>query len=280
MKKVKVCYTVKDNIGDSINPLIIEKIMGVKIEWADPYHCQTSGIGSGLPRYFMDTKKKYIRPSGIKKSLKGLVYRDPLQIWSAGFIRHNNQKESAIRKNTYVASVRGELSKKRLENALGIKLDITTGDGGLLAELLIKEKYHKKYHLGIIPHIREIGEKKYDEMVDTHPNSVIIDVRDEPMEFLKIISQCECVISSSLHGLIIADSFYIPNQQATLTNKLSGDGFKFEDYYSSFGLLANAIDLNVTKSVDTERLIARYQISKEMVDKKKDEIRASFFTYI
>jgi len=280
MKTVKVCYSIRDNIGDSINPLIIEKVLGVKIEWADPLNCQTSGIGSGLSRYFINSKKRYTTYSGLKKAVGGIIHNNPLQIWSAGFISHNHQKESAIRRNTNVASVRGELSKKRLEKALGKKLDIPTGDGGLLAEMLLTEKSNKKYRLGIIPHIREIGEKKYNEIYDKHPKSIIIDVRTAPNEFLKLISKCECVISSSLHGLIISDSFYIPNQQVVLTNKLKGDGFKFEDYYSSFGLTAKALDLNTVNEINIDEIISSYQISEAMTDRKKEEIATSFFKYI
>ena len=61
---------------------------------------------------------------------------------------------------------------------------------------------------------------------------------------MKIISECECIISSSLHGLIIADSFLIPNQMVHLTDKLYGDGFKFDDYYSNFDINPQIFDLN------------------------------------
>ena len=49
------------------------------------------------------------------------------------------------------------------------------------------------------------------------------------------ISGCTVVFSSSLHGLILADSYGIPNAHIIITNKLQGDTYKFEDYYSGVG---------------------------------------------
>ena len=275
-----MCYSIRDNIGDSINPLIVERIMGFKCEWADALSCQTSSIGSGLSRYFFDFERRFKSRMGLSQSIKAMFINEPLQIWSAGFIRHSGKRETELRKNTNVASVRGELSKKRLEKALQQELNITTGDGGLLSAQLLKEKFPPKYRLGIIPHIREIGESAYEKIRDAHKDNIIIDVRLKPDEFLKLLSQCEFVISSSLHGLIISDSFNIPNRQVTLTDRLVGDGFKFEDYYSSFGLLPNPLDLNKTSTINENMIIENYHITKEMVDQKKAEIRESFFRYI
>lgn len=281
MRTVKVCYSVRNNIGDSINPLIIENIIGYKVQHAEWNECDTSGIGSGLRRFFMRKRDVFASREGFRKKLTGAMTFRTCQLWSAGFIRYCEDKEIPLRRHLQVASVRGELSRRRLEQILGKPIDCTLGDAGLLASELLKEKTNKKYRLGIIAHQREIGEKEWDELQDSIPNSILLDVRADPMETLRKMSECDCIISSSLHGLIIADSFGIPNQRVVLTDRLAGDGFKFDDYYSSFGIVAEPpINLKETMTIDIEKIKAGYVIRKEWVDQKKEECIQSFSKYL
>lgn len=281
MRTVKVCYSVRNNIGDSINPLIIENIIGYKVQHAEWNECDTSGIGSGLRRFFMRKRDVFASREGFRKKLTGAMTFRTCQLWSAGFIRYCEDKEIPLRRHLQVASVRGELSRRRLEQILGKPIDCTLGDAGLLASELLKEKTNKKYRLGIIAHQREIGEKEWDELQDSIPNSILLDVRADPMETLRKMSECDCIISSSLHGLIIADSFGIPNRRVVLTDRLAGDGFKFDDYYSSFGIVAEPpINLKETMTIDIEKIKAGYVIRKEWVDQKKEECIQSFPKYL
>jgi pyruvyltransferase len=41
------------------------------------------------------------------------------------------------------------------------------------------------------------------------------------------------ILSSSLHGLILADAYEIPNKRLVIGNRLLGSDFKFMDYYST-----------------------------------------------
>lgn len=277
MKEVRICYSDKANIGDAINPFIVKNVLGHEPVLTDVYHCQITGIGSGLRRVFAN-------PGGIRNRFelhrKKVKYSEPLIIWSAGFITTPNLHEFVIRKDIKVASVRGELSKKYVEQLLHEPVDCTTGDGGLLCSLWIPAESGKKYRLGIIPHFREKGEARFDEIRKAVRDSVLIDVEDDPVKNLKIISSCECVISSSLHGLIIADSYNIPNTHVILTDKLAGDGFKFRDYYSSFGLEDNPLDLNKYSEIDVNDIISRYSVSENMIKKKQEEITAAFQKYL
>lgn len=79
-----------------------------------------------------------------------------------------------------------------------------------------------------------------------HPSSVafaaidgvhLINVFDEPCEVLRQIAACEFIVSSSLHGLVIADAYGVPNVRVRLSLGLI-DELKFDDYYSAFGLRA------------------------------------------
>ena len=46
------------------------------------------------------------------------------------------------------------------------------------------------------------------------------------------IKKCECVISSSLHGLIISDAYGIANVRVKFSDSIKGGDFKYKDYYS------------------------------------------------
>ncbi len=61
-----------------------------------------------------------------------------------------------------------------------------------------------------------------------------ISVTDSPEGFVNQILECEAVLSSSLHGLIIAHSYGIPAVALKLSENV--EDFKFGDYYRSLGI--------------------------------------------
>lgn len=44
---------------------------------------------------------------------------------------------------------------------------------------------------------------------------------------------CKKIVSSSLHGLIVSDSYKIPNRWVSFSDQIAGGTFKFLDYFSS-----------------------------------------------
>jgi hypothetical protein len=58
---------------------------------------------------------------------------------------------------------------------------------------------------------------------------------DPPDVVISKISACKMIFSSSLHGLIVADSYSIPNYWIKLSDRLTGGDYKFKDYYSAIG---------------------------------------------
>lgn len=277
MKEVKICYSDKRNIGDAINPYIVREVLHFEPILTDANKCTITGIGSGLRRFFVHPNSAR---SLIELFANKLLNNHPLVIWSAGFISTPTCSEFVTRKNIKVASVRGELSRQYIEKILKHPIECTTGDGGLLCSRWIPPVEKKMYRLGIIPHIKEKDEKFFDDLHRSIDDSVIIDVEDNPIKVLNTISSCECIISSSLHGLIISDSYCVPNKHVILTDKLSGDGFKFHDYYSSFGLEDNPIDLRIRSNIDVNSIVNDYYITKEMVTDKQREIITAFSKYL
>ena len=277
MKSVKICYTKRDNMGDSINPLIIRNVFGMMPINSNVYNCRMSGIGSGLHRFLVNTEGCSLE-NKLKIGVHRFINYKPVTLWSAGFINTPTGNELPIRKKIRVASVRGNMSKKWVEKILKCNLDCTVGDAGLLASELIP-KQEKQFVLGIIPHDNERGEFIYQQIQQTISPTIIIDVRGDVIQRLQQISQCDCIISSSLHGLVFADSFHIPNRQVVLTDKLAGDGFKFYDYYSSFGLTPNPIDIK-TEKIDINAIKKDYPIRLDSIEKLKSDIKEAFYRFL
>lgn len=276
MKEAKICYSIRDNIGDAINPYIVERILGYVPVYKDCYHCSISGIGSGLGRFFYNPDS-YTAKGRIKRDIYRYLYPGKVSLWSSGFISTPKGNEKKTRCNIYPSAVRGRLSLDYVEKLLGREYkDCVLGDAGILAAELLEKPVEKKYALGIIPHDNERGNAVYDYICEKNPNSVIIDVRGDVMERLNIIAQCECIVSSSLHGLIIADGMHIPNRQVILTDKLAGDGFKFRDYYSSYGLDVNPIDLNENPDFSLNDVYDSYKVVSGEVDEKKNSLAKAF----
>ena len=87
-------------------------------------------------------------------------------------------------------------------------------------------------------------------------------------------------MSSSLHGLIVSDSFHIPNVHIKLYDygeRMYGDGYKFADYYSSFSKKDEPILISEKnrwpKVTDIKEM---YQIEESLVEQKKDALYRVF----
>ncbi|TJY42754.1 polysaccharide pyruvyl transferase family protein [Cohnella pontilimi] len=279
MKQVKVFYSKINNMGDLLNELIIEKVLGYKVIHCSRFECQTSGIGSSLNLFFSAKSKLPSMPKRLIQTLYSKM-QPPLQIWSTGFINYSSEDHVSIRKENHIASVRGELTRLRLEKILNKELNIPTGDGGLLASYLLKPPLRKKYSVGIIPHFKEKDELRFKKLQENYKDSVFIDLTDAPLSVVETMSQCEVILSSSLHGLIVADSFGIPNKRLVYTDKLLGDGYKFDDYYSAFKISSKVFDLNKPGYPKVNNIIDDYKITVPMVEQKKKDLIASFSKYL
>lgn len=272
----RIYYPQKPNMGDLLNKDMLESLFQIKVQRVNYNESNLIAIGSSLSLALYSSKLK-VR---IKQRIIRIFKNDPFYIWGTGFISYNAHEDNKFRfRNIRVLSLRGNLSKNRVERILGKKLSIPTGDGGLLVDRWVGENPPKKYRIGIIPHFKEKDSPIVSEMKKRYSDSVIIDLGNKPIDVVKEIASCETILSSSLHGLIVADSFHIPNKHILLYpygERMLGDGFKFADYYSSYGLDDNPIDVSTTNLPTIQSIIDDYCIEPSVVEKKKDEIFAVF----
>lgn len=271
-KKLSVYFAKIENMGDILNRDIIKKCFGYDAVRHTYLTGKVSGIGSGLGNYTLEG-------AAWKKLLKKIsaIFFPKAYIWGTGFICYKERDEKLYKRNAQFCSVRGMLSKKRIEKITGKELDIPMGDAGILASYLLDEIPEKKYDVGIIAHCKEQDDPAFKKLLKRFPNSVNIDViKSTPLEVTTLIAQCRTVISSSLHGLIIADSLGVPNRHIVVTDKLLGDGFKFDDYYSAYGLEHEFTDMYKSDISSLDEVIDNYKITPKMVEQKKKDMLSCF----
>lgn len=191
------------NFGDELSPIIVEKILGKPV------------IHDNLK-----SQKK------ILFSIGSILHyaRNGDVIWGSGF-RENPLLEKRFNQLD-IRAVRGPRTKNFLLQ-MGITCPEVYGDPAMLIGYLFPEFKRETpiYDYIIIPNIGEIkGFLPYKNIVlPTEPWDVII----------KKILKSRFVISSSLHGLIVAESFGVPARllKMTMVEKL----LKYQDYYESTG---------------------------------------------
>lgn len=167
-------------------------------------------------------------------------------IWGSGAISDNRKMKCVPLE---VRAVRGKLTRNYLISQ-GIECPPVYGDPALLLPVIYKPEIVKKYTVGIIPHYVDMKSKYVDVLVSQMKGEAKVihmanykdwhDVIDE-------INQCQFILSSSLHGLSIADSYGIPNKWIEFSDEVTGNGFKFRDYFSSVERIDNEpVQINET----------------------------------
>lgn len=150
-------------------------------------------------------------------------------IWGSGSI---SGKTILKQKPLKVLAVRGPLTREYLLNQ-GIECPVVYGDPALLCPLVYSPRSTKKYKLGLIPHYKDEDSPVLISFLKNNPDVLLIRMRNYKTwkDVIDKICSCECIASSSLHGLIISDAYRIPNTRIVLSNNIVGGDFKYKDYY-------------------------------------------------
>ena len=160
-------------------------------------------------------------------------------VWGAGLISPNHKP----RGNPKIRAVRGPLTRKKLLD-LGHECPEVYGDPALLYPRYYTPKAEKKHKLGIIPHYKD----KQNPWLK-HQKAKIIDIQGGVNQVVDDVCSCEAIISSSLHGVILADAYGIPGYWIKLSDRLVGGNFKFKDYLLSVGRAVDPIVISESTTI-------------------------------
>lgn len=164
-------------------------------------------------------------------SILGWYEDEKSEIWGSGFISSDSKLNVVPLR---IHSVRGKLTRQKLLEQ-GIECPESYGDPALLMSRYYTPNIQKKYKIGIVPHFMDFDNDAVNDFIRRNPDSIKIQLKGYKnwTDVVDQICSCELILSSSLHGLIISDSYCIPNLWISLSDAVYGEGFKFYDYFSS-----------------------------------------------
>lgn len=154
-------------------------------------------------------------------------------VWGTGLHGASPARDHRYKKLD-VRAVRGPLTAKFLRSR-DISVPEVYGDPGLLLPHICEGRFVRtgQKKVGLVPNLHEINffieELRKEEFEDIS----VIDPRRAWNSVVRDILDCNFIIASSLHGLVVADAYGIPNRYVRLTEK--ENILKYHDYYLGTG---------------------------------------------
>lgn len=238
------------NAGDLVTPALLNDL-GFTPVWEAPGRADAVAAGSILEH--------------IPDNYAGCII-------GAGFISAESRRQFSRAK---MLAVRGRLTLDRT----GAPADTRLGDPGLLTGRMLKTPMEKQYELGLVPHYTDFYDERIRLLCRRLGKKVkLIDLRRPPAAVLADLSACRAILSSSLHGLIFADGLGISSVWLVLSEKLSGGRFKFDDYYSAFGIRREPG--TITGRESSAELVSLVQPPPAGVSEVKENLEQAFQRFI
>lgn len=208
------------NFGDILSPYIVEKL-------------------TSIPPKFVGRREGMLAVGSIIKWASSNS-----TIWGAG----TSTQGIELPCDADYRSVRGPYTRAEVINNGG-KCPEVYGDPAWLVPLFYEKQITKSSDLGLILHyIHEDGS------VRAGSSTKEISIRRVGFEqieaFLDEMLSCKRIISTSLHGVILANAFGIPVLWGTVSDSgadIHGDGIKFKDYFNTIGIDENLKPIDLSK---------------------------------
>ncbi|MDO8152728.1 polysaccharide pyruvyl transferase family protein [Isoptericola sp. b408] len=209
-------HPVRTNFGDELSAPLIEELTGRSVRWSPVPEADLVAAGSILT----DVLREHVTYPPF---------------WGTGF--HWPYREE-IPEQVRPHAVRGRLTAEHFP--ADQRSVMALGDPGILANRLLDRPGRTRYSIGVVPHFRDT---EHPAVLDLAGRSGvrIIDIGWTPTEVAREIAACETVLSSSLHGMIVADALDVPNVHLRMNESVGGPVqgplhglFKYRDYYSAF----------------------------------------------
>lgn len=205
------------NFGDSIGPWLVSSLLRV-----NPVNCR------GLPR------------PGVALysvgSTVGMIDRNRVVIWGSGLLRSLQDSDvSRLQRFTdiEVLAVRGMSTANELSVKLGWDVPPIYGDPALLLPECFPFCRSPLETVSVVLHW-EHAKYVYSLPGRCSDRLVFIDVREDYSTVVKQIAESSVCISSSLHGIIVAQAYGVPWVWLRFSDhQLHSSDFKFDDFFTT-----------------------------------------------
>ncbi|QSA96822.1 polysaccharide pyruvyl transferase family protein [Methylococcus sp. EFPC2] len=209
---LKAFWFLSSNFGDALNHYILSRLSRDGVAYID----------------VSDRDKKVVAIGSILNWCN-----ENCIAWGPGLANRQDQ----VNPQAEIRAVRGPLSRQRALEC-GASVPEVYGDPALLLPLLYRPPSRKKFSLGIIPHYIDQAAVMHRYKAESKEIR-IIDVLDTPERVIDEIVSCDRIVSSSLHGIIVAHAYHIPAAWLKFGEKIGGDDMKYVDYFLSVDCAIN-----------------------------------------
>ena len=229
LSKLDLCVSSTTSVNDHTIPLFW---------WDKVFNGRFYNVGDILSKYIVE--KISNRPVALTSrnnssklcAIGSIINNGTLQsggtFWGSGM---HAPRVTIYNPNVKILAVRGPLTRQSLLQA-GYSCPEIYGDPALLLPEFYEKKLTPKYKIGVVAHWR------HRQKIQCMDGVLFIDILREKSSmtsFIDDICQCEMILSSSLHGIIIANAYGVPARWFMMDGfPLEGDPYKkFTDYFMS-----------------------------------------------
>lgn len=243
IKSIKCFWFGGLNFGDSLCPLILKTMFPKsEITWT-PNPPKLLCIGSILQ----------VAQSGDT-------------IWGVGaMVGDSFSWDKGKPKTLNILAVRGPLTRNLCIKE-GFDCPEVYGDPAILLGKIYPKKRQNTFDLGVVAHYVDTDSGSLKCFNDCGLKVLNIPSYGRPVEdVISDIVSCSVIASSSLHGLIVAESYGIPSVWIEFSDNVAGSGFKFRDYY--FSTDRDSTPVNCRESFQTDFVYeSALDMSKPVID--------------
>lgn len=197
------------NLGDAISPLIVEHVLEEAGFSFEAEVCETRhlcAVGSVITAGAQDAT-----------------------IWGSGILNPKLLYRVKGRKLD-VRAVRGPVTRALLME-YGYRVPAVYGDPAVFMSEIYQPKAEKKTHYyGFVIH--KDGSARFGNVENLPRSHKFIEIKTEDYRrFIDELTSVECVVSTSLHGIILAETYGVP----AILMMPECDFMKYEDWYEATG---------------------------------------------